>query len=323
MEIENEDLSKKIEDINVPNLETPKHRALLRAALLGSDRFQEKRPPFWIGKMATVGLSGAFILLIFLGSEELFSNVLNNKNVLDPKKIIESVPQYSAKPEENINNGVSDNSVETPINSEEQEKNNYPSASDVSDPVPDDSSVSEMENGQIIESATEKWNDYQNKGYGYDIRLPQNWSFGAVKQADGLGGLSNKEAMESWTISPAPVFEVTPEKDPDLVWLAKDEKGDIKLEINTESKAKWNGVSLKQFASDYPTPKDKIIILASTDINLGNNEAVKQDMRITDPEYSGSWYYISSDNYFYIIRTKGDIDPIVIDRIIATIKFTE
>ncbi len=72
MEIENENLLKKLENGNIPNIETPGHKARLKSALFSSDRFKERQYSFLSGKMAMAGLSGVFLLLLIFGTEQLF-----------------------------------------------------------------------------------------------------------------------------------------------------------------------------------------------------------------------------------------------------------
>lgn len=76
--MEKEDLEKKLENIDVPFIEMSSHKARLKTALLDSDCFKEQHHPLWFGKLTIVGLSGAFVLLIFFASKLMLLDDSNN-----------------------------------------------------------------------------------------------------------------------------------------------------------------------------------------------------------------------------------------------------
>jgi len=169
---------------------------------------------------------------------------------------------------------------------------------------------------------TADWQTYQNKGYGYEIKCPKDWLLGAVNRGDMGGGLF--DVSQEWTIEPAPIFEVRPEDSLNLSWIIKDNKGVVQFRINKEYKSKFGNISLEQFAQDYPTPKDKITNLVSEKIIFNGIEMLKQSFDISDSVLkSGFWYYISSDEYFFIFISRDGADINLIEQILSTFKFID
>jgi hypothetical protein len=296
--MEKEDLIKKMENIDVPFIEMSSHKTRLKAALLDSDCFKERKHSFWFGKFAVIGLSGAFVLLIFLGAEEIFFKAFEEKMALNSGQNSKSSLNYLQTPKITSNNS-------TPAMS-----NNF---------IPKTTALPETTTSPITGNKIAGWSTYQNNGFGYEIKLPNNWELEAIRTRDGIGGAGDNSYLdEKWPVDPTPVFEVTPENEHNLVWLVKDENGDIKLKISITFKTKTGNISLEEFSNSLLTPKDKIISLASIKTKLGINEVVKQDLQISDPVYSGTRYFISNTEYFCTIETVGNADPALTDQIIST-----
>lgn len=177
METENEDLSRKIESISMPDLESPKHKARLKAALMDSEQFQEKRQFFWFGKLAMVGLSGVFVLFVYFGSEALFLRVLDLNNVAGPEKKAKLPPGYSDQPEASPSSIGSGSRDAMPAASGSAEvKTDYPVASKMPDTLPSSSPVSRIENSQIAGNASLDWQTYKADIYGFELKYPKNYS---------------------------------------------------------------------------------------------------------------------------------------------------
>ncbi len=164
------------------------------------------------------------------------------------------------------------------------------------------------------------WKTYHQKNYGFSLQLPPGWVFGAITHGDKGGAGLFENIPSKWTVEPAPTLEARPQDLPVLEWIFKDDRGVPVMTFNLVSKNKWRAASLEQFASEYPTPKDKITNIQSEKLKWNDVFGIKQTHSISDPDLqSGPWYYFASKTDFFVFIVKQGVDLTTIEQIFSTL----
>jgi len=149
-------------------------------------------------------------------------------------------------------------------------------------------------------NATADWKTYTNSTYGYSFKHPDL----AITKCSAESSIDE-------CISVSELY--------------------INLIVSADFQSKKGDISLKQYADDTITPKDKVASSSDQDYKIGSYDGLKRTVESSDLLVKGAWYFVKNSSSYVVIHdnseqsTKAELAKTseTVKTILSTFQFTK